>query len=421
MKQRLFWIVAATVIMGLLYAWQAGYSVFASTPLLLRHLNRLFAILGFFFFFLQIVLSSRSKLVEKGFGLDKMIRQHRQVGRIALGLLILHPIFYFLFQGEIVINTIFRVIGLVVLLGLTITATVASLHRKLKLPYELWLQIHKVNYVLFPLVFVHVFHNADPGSPLFYFWAAFAALFAFILIHKVWLEISIRKHPYEVVKVQREAQGVHSLYFKGRPLAYQPGQFMYLRLLRNGKLSSAHPFTISSSPTWDQVAVTPKELGDFTATIADTKPGDKALIDAPYGTFSFLHYNCQKLMFIAGGIGITPYMSMLRYMYDEKIQIPTVLLWGNKSEDELCFRDELAKMEQEMEHLHTVFIMSRQKDWEGEKGRVDREMIEKYTAGNADAYDFFVCGPPPMSKATIAALHEMGVARQKIHHELFEF
>lgn len=306
------------------------------------------------------------------------------------------------------------------LLGLVVTASLASLHKKIGLPYELWLNVHKANYVLFPLIFVHVFNRATPGSPLFYFWVALAAVFFLLLVFKILRERDIRRNPYPVVEVKHEAKDIWSLFFRGRPLDYQPGQFMYLRLLRKGRISSSHPFTLSSSPTRGFLAVTPKDLGDFTATVKDTKQGDKAYVDAPYGVFSFLNYDCKDIMFIAGGIGITPFISMISYMYDKNIKMPTTLLWANKSEEELCYRDELARMEEGMDNLEVVYVMSRQEDWKGEKGRIDRNIIEKYKTGIRDI-DYFVCGPPPMSKAVMAALKDKGVPKDKIHHELFEF
>ena len=419
MKQRTFWLIIALAVFLLIWVWWLSYGLPRESSLAFRQLNRLFATLGFFFFFLQFLLSSRIKLIEKGFGLDKMILKHRNVGRAALGFLLLHPIFYFLYEGEIVFEGVFIFIGPLVLLGITLTGALASQHRKLHLPYELWLGIHKVNYVLFPLVFVHVFGQAEPGTLLLYFWAAFGTAFIVLMIMKARAELHIRNNPYEVVEVKQEAKDIWSLFFKGRPLDYRPGQFMYLRLKRDGRVSSPHPFTISSSPTRENLAVTPKNLGDFTATVKDTKPGDKALVDAPYGVFSFLNYDCKNILFIAGGIGITPFISMLRYMYDEGIKIPVTLLWANKSEEELCFRDELGKMEEEMGNLKVVYVMSRQKEWKGEKGRIDRKLLEKYTSIPGD-YDFFICGPPPMSKAVIAELKDMGVPKNKIHMELFQ-
>ncbi|EEG76314.1 ferredoxin reductase family protein [Dethiobacter alkaliphilus] len=420
-KEKKFWLFASMLLLIAILAWWSAIP-FDTEVFIVRQLNRLAAVLGFLFFFVQFLLSARLKLIEEGFGLDRMLRYHRNVGRLALGFLLLHPALWLIYerqQGILFIWTVFRIIGIVVLVGLMITAAVAALYKKLNLPYELWLNIHKANYILFPLVFVHVFANAFPGTGLFYLWIVLAVLFALLIIHKLRREIQLRKNPFEVVDVKQEAADIWSLYFKGNSFSYQPGQFMHLRLLRDGEVSSPHPFTISSSPTRELVSVTAKELGDFTQTIKNTKVGHKAYIDAPYGVFSFVNSSTEKLAFIAGGIGITPFMSMLRYMYDNQIDRKITLLWGNKSEEELCFSDELAVMEREMDNLQLVRIMSRQKDWPGEKGRVDREKIEKYIPDYAE-HQFYVCGPPAMSRATIEALKSMGITKDQIHHELFE-
>ncbi|MBS3886055.1 MAG: ferredoxin reductase family protein [Dethiobacter sp.] len=420
MKKERFWLVVSFFTAVIIYAWVSSALLGGESPLSIRQLNRLFASLGFWFFFLQFVLSSRLKLIESGFGLNRMIHAHRLLGRLALIFLLLHPLLLFMHEGLFSAGTPFRIAGLTVLLMLMLTAFVASFHKKLKLSYELWLNIHKVNYILFPVALIHIFGNALPGSLLYYIWLILTLLFALLLVEKIIREIKIRKNLYEVVKVQQESKDIWSLYFKGKQLAYQPGQFMYLRLLRNGKLSSAHPFTISSSPTWEMLTVTPKELGDFTATIKDTKVGDLALIDAPYGIFSFLNYDCDRLAFIAGGIGITPFMSMLRYIYDERIEKQVTIIWGNKDEEALCFQEELDKMAREMENIKVVYVMSAQESWRGEKGRIGGKVIDKYVPELARCH-FFVCGPPMLSLAIMKTLREKGVPGRRIHHELFEF
>lgn len=416
MKKRLFIAAVAAAAGTLVTLWAADGGEFGLGPL-----NRLFASLGFFFFFLQFVLSSRVRLIERGFGLDAMIRLHRQTGRLALGFLLLHVLL--LLTNEIIRKTVsfnlFRLIGAAVLMGLLVTAFVASSYKRLKWPYELWLNIHKTNYLLFPLALIHVFYNRPPRTPLAYAWAAIALLFFGLLAHKAFREWMIRKYPYEVTAVRQEAKDIWTLFFRGRPFIYKPGQFLYLRLEQNGRLSSPHPFTITSSPTWDAVSVTPKESGDFTSTVKDIKTGDKAYLDAPFGMFSYLNYPCDSAVFIAGGIGITPFISMLRYMRDTRQRIPVILLWGNKNEESLCFRDELEDMEREMEQLRVVPVMSGQDNWPGEKGRIDGRLIQRCVTPSKNCH-FFVCGPPPMSRAVLQALRDMGISSKNIQHEMFE-
>ena len=422
MKEKKFWLLSAFVFIVVGFAWWLTIPAFTEEVNVLRQLNRLAAVLGFMLFLFQFLLSARVKIIEQGFGLDKMLKYHRVVGRMALGFLMLHPILWFVYEAQAGIPffiTIFRVIGIVSLLGVLVTASVASLYKKMNLPYELCLNIHKANYVLFPLVFVHVFANAVVGSLLFYIWISFAFCYAILVVYKLNREHYIRRNPYEVVEVKEEAKGVWGLSFKGHPFSYMPGQFMHLRLVRDGVVSSSHPFTLSSSPTREWVSVTAKDLGDFTHTLKETKVGDQAYIDAPYGVFSLLNCTCDRLVFIAGGIGITPFISMLRYMYDKGLDKQVTLFWGNKDDQGICFQDELSKMANEMDHFQLVYVMSRQEDWDGEKGRINQDLIKKYIL-DLSKHEYFVCGPPPMSRAAMDALQTLGIPKQKIHHEVFE-
>ena len=422
-KGTIFGVIVAALLVASTISW-ASLTYFGPLDMFyLRHFNHLFAVVGFVFYFFQFVLSAKIQWVEKGFGLDRMLRLHRTFGRLALGFLSLH--FLALLVFEMVEFSrfylfLFRWIGLIALIGLFITALVAVQYKKWNIPYETWKNIHRANYVIFPFALLHVFHNAAPGSFLYYLWIAFTVAFAAILAHKLIRFFQVRRRPYEVVQVKQENSEVWSLTFQGPSLEYKPGQFLHIKLLRNGKLSSSHPFTLSSSPTWENLAITPKELGDFTRTIKNTKPGDRAFIDAPYGVFSFLNTSGQDLVFIAGGIGITPFMSMLRYMNDKKLQKNVTLFWGNKSEKDLLFTEELKSFKNNLENLTLVYVMSRQKDWAGEKGRVNGKLIQKYVP-DLQAPDFFICGPPAMSKAVIQDLKRLGVKTHRIHHELFDF
>jgi len=422
MKVRLFWFIFFMLLVVTVYAWLDTTRLGTFGILYLRHANRLFAVTGLLFLFMQFVLSTRMKLIEEGFGLDKMLFYHRFFGRIGIILIAMHALFSLTFvlllTGRLNLH-LFIWLGIAALTGFIITAALALNYKRWNIAYESWKNIHLANYILFPLALIHVFDNAVPGSIHYYLWIAFTAAFAAILIHKLWRFVYIRKNRYEVVEVKKESEGIYSLYFKGKPLHYKPGQFMHLRLLWNGLLSSSHPFTISSSPTWKLISITVKEAGDFTSTIKDTKAGDKAFIDAPYGVFSFLNSDAGELVFLAGGIGITPFMSMLRYLADKKIKKKVTLFWSNRSEKNLCFQDELERLEKIIDGLEIVLVMSGQEDWAGEKGRINIELIKKYLP-QLQGRNYFICGPPPMSKSVIEELKKMNIPTQKIHREVFE-
>jgi predicted ferric reductase len=220
-----------------------------------------------------------------------------------------------------------------------------------------------------------------------------------------------------VAEVVQETRDTWSLYFEGKDMDYKPGQFMSVQLIRGGKVSEPHPFTISSSPTWGRLSITVKSVGDFTSTIGDTETSDHAYVDAPYGVFSFLKHDARELLFIAGGIGITPFMSMLRYIHDKRLERDVVLMWANKTEQDIAFKGELEKMA-EMSSLNVVHVLSRQPNWPGEKGRIDAEKLKKYTSHLKEP-QCFICGPPPMLAAIIRTLRELGIPKNRIHYEYY--
>ena len=146
--------------------------------------------------------------------------------------------------------------------------------------------------------------------------------------------------------------------------------------------------------------------------------GDYALIDAPYGRFSFLHFPAADYLFIAGGIGITPFMSMLRYMRDNRITKKVLLLWGNRTEQDIVFGAELTQMAQTLTDLQVVHVMSNSSNQNGENGFIDAALIKKY-GGNFSGKEIFICGPPIMMKLVLKALKSLKVRKKQIHFERF--
>jgi ferredoxin-NADP reductase len=145
-------------------------------------------------------------------------------------------------------------------------------------------------------------------------------------------------------------------------------------------------------------------------------------VQAPFGRFSYLlHPDERDLVFIAGGIGITPLMSMLRHMRREGSGHDVLLLYGNVGERDIVFREELANIQAgTAPRLQVVHVLSRAgAEWQGERGRIDAAMIRKYASGDLAARSFYLCGPPPMMAALIASLSAMGVPPRKIRSERF--
>jgi predicted ferric reductase len=420
-KRVLLGAMAVCVLLPLVF-WARTLSAGMSLGAALNRGGRFLALTGFVFILAQFVLSSKIRWIERDIGLDKLIIAHRRCGVAGLVLILVHPVP--LFAGDLVDGfgpTISqpKVVGFISLMLFSAGVGAAILTRRLKLRYETWKAIHWATYLALPLGFLHSLTlGSDLAGPLRAFWFALAAVYAAVVAHKLWRVIRVRRSPYRVVDVVQETHDVCTLTMEGPRMAYKPGQFLIVQLVRDGRTSSPHPFTMSSSPTRDGLSISVKASGDFTATIPDTRPGDRAYVDAPYGAFSFLNHDAPNLVFVAGGIGITPFISTLRYMADKKLARSVVLIWGNKTERDIAFRDEIDRLAGEMETLRVVHVMSSQADWPGEKGYVTAGLLERTLGGIADP-EVFVCGPPVMMTAVVAALRAVGVPRGQIHYERF--
>jgi predicted ferric reductase len=392
-------------------------------PAYLYEAGRLCAITGFVLLVFQYVLSSKIKWIERGIGLDRLFGIHRVCGGIALALITAHPVLILLserLQGYATPIGFLKILGIIAMTLVWATAGVALLYGRIPMCYDLWKRIHRVGYVILPLAFTHSFLMGSTLQqwPIRGFWVILALIYSAVVFDKIGKHAVSIRHPLSVRSVLQETDDIWRLDFEGDHPDYVPGQFMFVRLQTEGRLSAPHPFTIASSPAQEGLAICAKAVGDFTSGLRETRPSDVAYVDMPYGVFSFVYRNADRLIFIAGGIGITPFLSMLRYMRDRNLRKEVILLWGNKTEKDIAFGAELDSMVSNLPSLKVVHILSRQANWPGPKGRIDREMLKKqvedFTRG-----EYFVCGPPPMMKDVRKALYGLGVPRSHIHSERF--
>jgi len=401
------------------------------------NLGRCFGLLGFAILMGQVILAARLRWVEKPFGLNITFPFHRRMGVFAALLLIMHPLFLALGGAGWPLLIGLRIDWFIwlakVSLPLLLINVFVSLRRaSLGIKFEKWRQCHGL---LGPTIILLVFlHSWNAGAdltavPLQVLWVGLLALGVLLfsyhrLIRPWWLSRS----PYRIVEVRQETPAVWTLRFSPPPgekrFDFMPGQFQFLTLLRGKDLPvEEHHFTISSSPADpDFHTSTIKASGDFTATIGQTRVGDLAVVHAPFGRFSYLvHPNARELVFIAGGIGITPLISNLRHMRDTGADRRVLLLFSNKSEADIVFKEELDGMAgREKPHLQVVHILTQPGSaWKGETGRLDREKLSRLCGAHLAHSTFLLCCPPPMIQSLVTILNDLGVPISRISYEYF--
>lgn len=217
-------------------------------------------------------------------------------------------------------------------------------------------------------------------------------------------------------KVDRAA-GVRSYRFV-RPddFSYVAGQFFFITLPGDGSLRK--PFSFSSSPTEDYLEFTTRLSGsDFKNALDELPLGRTPTIEGPYGRFT-LRDGDAKVVFLAGGIGITPLRSMTKYVTDESLDVDMVLIYSNRSEAGIAFREDFDEMS-ESAKLKVVHCLSEASDdWAGYRGRVTRDVIEAEVP-DSRARTFYVCGPPGMVDGMRSVLAEMDLEAERIVVENF--
>lgn len=404
---------------------------------LVYDIGRHLALMGFALLILQVVLASRLRWVDRAVGLNQAYVFHRNMGILALTLLLAHPLLLaagglgwgFLVSFEV---PWFIWLARLALLSLLIMVPVSLFWDRLGLKFETWRLGHDLSGpTILVLVFVHSWYAGGDLSllPLQMLWLALITLGVVLYTyHRLVRPRLLRREPYQVTGVQQEAPGVWTLTFTPPPgrkdFDFLPGQWQFVTLLRGrGLPEEEHHFTISSSPREQgSHTSTIKEVGDFTATIGQTEPGDQAVIQGPFGRFSHVvHPEVRDLVFIAGGIGITPLMSNLRHMRDTGADKHVLLLYANSTEEDIVFRDELASLEAgEKPSLRVVHIISRPgADWTGEQGHLNQEKLQRLCGDRLAWSTFFLSGPPGLVAAMLATLEKVGVDSSRICVEYF--
>ena len=181
-----------------------------------------------------------------------------------------------------------------------------------------------------------------------------------------------------------------------------------------------HPFSIASSDIdQNKIGFAIRELGDFTATIKDLKPGEIVYVEGGFGIFNPYILGDEGFVLIAGGIGIAPVMGILRSMADRKDRRHVVLYYGSRDKESIGFYDELNELSKKL-NLEVVHVLEKTDDPSFEKGYVTKDVIERHYPKNKDRYDVFICGPGPMVQIVLPALKKIGIPKENIWPEFYD-
>ncbi len=204
---------------------------------------------------------------------------------------------------------------------------------------------------------------------------------------------------------------------------YRPGAYFWVELPERGhddEKGLRRHISLVTSPSEKGLVGLATRLRDsaFKRTLAALEIGDEVVVEEPKGSFLLPEATDVSYVFVAGGIGITVFRSMLRYIRDEQLPYQITLVYSNRDRESAAFLDELSELEQQLGGLRVILTMTEDDGWEGETRRLDAEVLGDLLGG-LEGRRFLVAGPPAMADAVVEALHGAGVPEESVLSDKF--
>jgi predicted ferric reductase len=371
-----------------------------------------------------LFLSTRPKWAEPYFGgLDRMYITHRRTATVAFLLIFVHVLTVPITTTNLSLGNYLAIIafvGIVSIVLITLAPRIPFLSKLSGGTYEGWKNLKRYIGIFFIIAFIHALTVPEPLDAL----VAISWVQIFFIIGTIsylYTELFgrfFKKYlPYrvEAAKHPNASSTEVTLRAKRNPIKkYRAGQFLFVRFPGDKTLNESHPFTISSAPSEDDLRLTVKASGDFTRYLFNNlQAGTDAVIEGAYGMFDYKE-GSQRQIWIAGGIGLTPFLSFIRDM-DGNLRHDVDFYYTIRHTEEALFLDEI-KAAAVMNPGLKVHVRFSAID-----GSLTVEEIVKNAGGDLRGYDIYLCGPLPMIQAFTRKFQEQGVLAKNIHYEEFNF
>lgn len=380
-------------------------------------------LLGITLFSVAMILSMRVRWTEPFFGgMNRVYIAHHTIGGLAFLCILIHPMLLavsyfqvtpqdaaqFLLPGQDwTVN-----LGQMALLSLMLLLIVTYY---LEIPYQLWRLTHQFLGVAFFSGAIHgIFVSSDISREPVLRWYMITIVSAGCLAYlyrTVLGRFLVPRARYTVQVLKQIKDDILEIRLTpySRPIAFLPGQFVFISFRDPQVGRETHAFSISSMPHPKELTITVKSLGDFTELLKKLSAGTTAWIEGPYGYFQYERYSSQQV-WVAGGIGITPFLSMARSLKSPDYAIDCY--YCLREESEAVYLEDFAKISGLYPNFKLYPVYS------STQGRLTAQTIAKSSGDLRDA-DIFLCGPPPMMISLKRQFRAMGIPRERIHSEEF--
>jgi 3-phenylpropionate/trans-cinnamate dioxygenase ferredoxin reductase subunit len=431
-------------------AWLSGFGAVVAAPALAyfalpssgglwHRLSMLTGLLALSALVSAAVLPSRLRSLNRAFGIESVIDLHRFLGVVTAALVFAHLACVVAAKpANITLLDLTAAPGrakaaTIATLALVGLAVLAVLRNRAQLSYELWKWSHvalAATALLASGLHVWLLDQLVRDALIGTMFAFFAVGLALVFGHRwVWRPLFDPSTEFVVRDIRRENRTVSTLVLAPCPRpgrqattwAFAPGQFAWIRLDRS-VMAEEHPFTIASSAHSDATEFTIRHTGDFTRALRRLPIGATVWVDGPHGAFTNDVEASAGFVMIAGGVGITPMMSMLRTAAHRCDPRPYRLVVVASAPEDLLFRAELAQLRRLIDLEVTEVLRRPVEGWSGYTGDIGAELLSAVLGGAhhpADV-DYFICGPPALVSDALSALDLLGAPVDRIHTEQFD-
>ncbi|NEZ03790.1 oxidoreductase [Wenzhouxiangella sp. XN201] len=430
MAHRLVWLIA--LLPAGLFLFTVSPGDLNSTGAVLQTAGRLTGVAGLSLLLVAAILSARVPGFDRPFGgLTRLWRTHHRLGACSLILLLLHPLLLaFAAAGDGVSSAAMLLFPplsdhatwsgwIALILMMVFLAPSFSFFGRPR--YERWKRLHRLSGPAVVLALAHNFWLSRAFPP----WLDITlwSLLALLAVGAVAWRFAFSRHAgrraYTVQAVEPVTNNVVELALAplGRRLEHEAGNFVYLTLydqtLAIGR-GEEHPYTISSAPGEDRMRIAIKALGDASRAVQSLKLGGRATVEGPYGRF-FVSPDrvVRPEIWVAGGIGITPFLARMRHLRQTEQGADACLIYCVQDEAREIFAGELRDLAQAIEgfelNLHYFY----------REGPLSYEYLEQVCPDLAER-EIYICGPGPLNRLVRDHANRAGIPESRIHTEEFE-
>ncbi|MBA3366955.1 MAG: FAD-dependent oxidoreductase, partial [Actinobacteria bacterium] len=157
----------------------------------------------------------------------------------------------------------------------------------------------------------------------------------------------------------------------------------------------------------------------FKRSLAELPIGTEVEVEEPKGSFLLPEETDQRYVFIAGGIGITVFRCMLRYIAEEQLAHRVTLVYSNRDRESAAFLDELLELERNTPNLELILTMTDDPAWDGESRRIDAELLQEHFGDELQSLAYLIAGPPAMVDGVVGTLHAAGIPEEQVRPDRF--